>query len=154
MACVAWEYLGLPTCHSKGDITGKQHKQEMKNIITGKKYTAHIISWDVLHPRRACQEIITASRDVSGHGAAKVHYKSQPSSMLPHPLLWPSPPWEPGGCEPPSCPPRYPRSHLHGLLSSVLCQISGFLVVKEGSRFRIEGCWACIKIASGLGPSL
>ena len=39
-------------------------------------------------------------------------------------------------------------------ISSVLCQILGLLVAEEGSRFLTEGCWVCIEIASGLGPSL
>ena len=128
-------------CHSKLPSLRQKHSinQEMKNSsITGRQHTSCIISWDVLHSRGACQKIITASRDASGHGAAKVHYKSQPSPVLPHPLLWTFPPWEPGECEILPCPPHSSTGQLISAdllaaISSVPCQILGLLVVGEGS---------------------
>ena len=90
-----WAFLPatskMPSMRNGNDIN-----QDVKNISTGNQHTAHIISWDGLHSRGSCQKIITAARDASGNGAAWVHYKSQPSSLLSHPLLSPSSSWEPG----------------------------------------------------------
>lgn len=148
-------YLPLRSCL----LWGKGIKQEMKSSITGRQHTSRIIRWDVLHSRAACQKIVPASRDASGHGAAKAHYKSQPSSVLSHPLLWPSSCWEPGECEAPSCPPHSPTGGLSSLdlsaaLSCVPCQILGLLVVGEsrGRRFVMEEDWAFGVMAPVLEP--
>ena len=112
-----------------------------------------------MHARVACQKVVPASRDASGHRAAKAHYKSQPISVLSHPLLWPSSPSEQGECEAPPCPPHSPKAGLSSMdlsaaISCVPCQMLGLLVVGEsrGRRFVMEEGWAFSMMAPGLEP--
>ena len=103
---------------------------------TGNQHTAHNISWDVLHSRGSCHKIITAAKDASGNDAACVHYKRQPNSLPPHPLLSPASSWEPGECEAPSCSlhsaNRVLSSEvLSAAISSVPCL--ALLVMRKGS---------------------
>jgi len=131
----AWAFLPstpkMPSMRNGNDID-----QDVKNISTANQHTAHIIRQDGLHSRGSCQKIITAARDASGNGAAWVHYKSQPSSLLSHPLLSPPSSGETGECEAPSSslpsPNRVQSSaELSAAIGPVPCL--PLLIMREGS---------------------
>ena len=99
----AWVFL--PATQKVAFVSyGSDLKQDVTSSSnSGNQHTAHNISWDVLHSRGSCHKIIIAAKNASGNYAACVHYKRQPNSLPPHPLLSPASSWEPGECEAPSC---------------------------------------------------